>query len=64
MLAAVGIPGTHLDSRRVSTLTGTQLRPMPMLTAHSMPLIGMTLKNVPTGVCIIITCNAANQPQC
>jgi hypothetical protein len=41
---------------RVSTLTGTALRPIAMLTAHSTPLMGMTLKKRPTGVCMMMTC--------
>jgi hypothetical protein len=46
----------HLVSRRTSTLTGMALMPMAMLMAHSMPVMGCTLKNLPTGVCMMMTC--------
>jgi len=36
-------------------LTGMALIPMAMLIAHSTPLMGCTLKKVPTGVCMMIT---------
>jgi hypothetical protein len=50
-------------------LTGIALMPIATLMAHSMPLMGCTLKKVPTGVCMMITCaqaghSTAHSTQC
>lgn len=54
--AGLGMHLQHRVSRRTSMLTGIALMPMAMLIAHSTPVMGCTLKNLPTGVCMMMTC--------
>jgi hypothetical protein len=54
--AGLGMHLQHLVSSRTSMLTGMALMPMAILIAHSTPVMGCTLKNLPTGVCMMMTC--------